>query len=67
MFWGSERSRRAAAQKPESDEDCGRLARRDRRVIRPEDLKDEEIALIAVAKVPPEYDHLDAELVDWQP
>jgi len=41
-----------------------RLKRRDRRVIRAEDLTDEELALIEAAEVPAEYAYLDAELED---
>ena len=41
-----------------------RLKRRDRRVIRAEDLTDEELALIEAAEVPTEYAYLDAELED---
>jgi PHD/YefM family antitoxin component YafN of YafNO toxin-antitoxin module len=50
-----------------SADEYARLKRRDRRVVRAEDLSDEEIALIAKAEVPAEYAHLDAELKDWQP
>jgi PHD/YefM family antitoxin component YafN of YafNO toxin-antitoxin module len=50
-----------------SAEEYSRLARRDRRVIRPEELREEQVALIAKAEVPPEYAHLDAEAADWQP
>ncbi|HEY1750351.1 MAG TPA: type II toxin-antitoxin system prevent-host-death family antitoxin [Caulobacteraceae bacterium] len=39
-----------------------RLKRRDRRVVRAEDLTDEELALIEKAEVPAEYAYLDAEL-----
>lgn len=44
-----------------------RLKRRDRRVVQPEDLTDEEAALIAAAEVPAEHAHLDAEIKDWRP
>ena len=50
-----------------SAEEYARLSRRDRRVIRAEDLTDEEIAAIASAEVPSEYAHLDDELKDWTP
>jgi PHD/YefM family antitoxin component YafN of YafNO toxin-antitoxin module len=50
-----------------SAEEYGRLARRDRRVVRPEDLTEAQIALIAKAEVPAEYAHLDAEATDWKP
>ena len=50
-----------------SAEEYGRLMRRDRRAIRPEDLSEEDLALIAKAEVPAEYTHLDAELADWKP
>lgn len=36
-----------------------------RRVIRPEDLTDEELELIAAAEAPPEYAHLDEEVGEW--
>lgn len=49
-----------------SVEEYERLKRRDRRVVRLEDLSDEEMALIAQAEVPPEHSHLDAELKDWR-
>jgi len=35
---------------------------RDRRVILPEDITDEELALIEAAEVPAEFAYLDAEL-----
>jgi PHD/YefM family antitoxin component YafN of YafNO toxin-antitoxin module len=41
-----------------------RLKRRDRRVIRAEDITDEELALIEAAEVPAEFAYLDAELED---
>jgi len=44
-----------------------RLICRDRRAIRPEDLSEDDLALIAKAEVPAEYAHLDAELTDWKP
>jgi PHD/YefM family antitoxin component YafN of YafNO toxin-antitoxin module len=51
-----------------SAEEFNLLARRDRRIIRPEELTDEQVALIAQAEVPPEYGHLDAEVpADWKP
>jgi len=50
-----------------SAEEYSRLTRRDRRVIHPEDLTEEQVALIAQAEVPPEYAHLDAEAADWRP
>jgi prevent-host-death family protein len=50
-----------------SVEECDRLKRRDRRVVRLEDFTDEEMALIAQAEVPAEHAHLDAELKDWRP
>lgn len=48
-----------------SADEYGRLKRRDRLVVRPNELSDEEIALIAKAEVPSEQAHLDAELKDW--
>jgi hypothetical protein len=50
-----------------SAEECTRLARRDRQVIRPEELTEQQVALIAKAEVPPEYAHFDAEAADWRP
>jgi len=50
-----------------SVEEYERLKRRDRRVVRLEDFTDQEMALIALADVPAEHAHLDAELKDWQP
>ncbi len=44
-----------------------RLKRRDRRVISPADLTDEEVALIARVEAPAGYEHLDDELKDWKP
>ena len=40
---------------------------RDRLVVSAEDLTDQELGLIAEAKVPAEYGHLDAELENWKP
>lgn len=44
-----------------------RLKRRDRRVVRIEDLTDDELELIAQAEVPAEFAYLDAELENWKP
>lgn len=44
-----------------------RLKRRDRRVVRIEELTDEELELIAQAEVPAEFAYLDAELENWKP
>lgn len=44
-----------------------RLKRRDRRVVRVEDLTDEDLDLIAQAEVPAEFAYLDAELENWKP
>lgn len=44
-----------------------RLRSRDRRAIRAGELTGDEIALIAEAEMPAGYEHLDAELADWQP
>lgn len=49
-----------------SVEDYARLKRRDRRVMRVEDLTEEEVALIASAEVPSAYAHLDDEIKDWR-
>jgi prevent-host-death family protein len=45
-----------------SAEEYRRLKRRDREVIRVEDLGDEEVAKIARGRMDPRHDHLDAEL-----
>ena len=50
-----------------SVEEYERLKRRDRRVVLTGDLSDEEIDLIVKSKMPPGLEHLDAELVGWQP
>lgn len=51
-----------------SAEEYARLARRDRQVLRAEELTDAEAELIAKAEVPAEYAYLDAELGDdWSP
>lgn len=44
-----------------------RLKRRDRRVVRVEDLTDEELELIATAEIPPEAAEFNDELNDWTP
>ncbi len=44
-----------------------RLKRRDRRVVRAEDLTEDEVAAIAQAEVPAAQAHLDDEIADWQP
>ncbi len=44
-----------------------RLKRRDRRVVKVEDLTEEEVALIARSEVLAEHAHLDAELKNWKP
>ncbi|HLY57868.1 MAG TPA: type II toxin-antitoxin system prevent-host-death family antitoxin [Stellaceae bacterium] len=48
-----------------SAEEYARLSRRDRRVVRAEDLTDAEIEAIARSEVPPEHAHLDELLKDW--
>jgi prevent-host-death family protein len=50
-----------------SVEEYARLRQRDRRVIRPEDLSDRELDLIAKAEVPAGHGDLDAELDGWTP
>jgi hypothetical protein len=50
-----------------SAEECTRLKRRDRRVVRTGELNDEDIAWIANAEVPAEHANLDEELKDWRP
>jgi PHD/YefM family antitoxin component YafN of YafNO toxin-antitoxin module len=50
-----------------SAEEYERLRRRDRRAITPEELTDEDAALIAKAEVPAEYAYLDEEIKDWRP
>ena len=47
-----------------SAEEYDRLRRRDRRVIRAEEITDEELNLISAAEVGREFDHLNAELDD---
>ena len=44
-----------------------RLKRRDRRVVRIEDLTDEDLELIAQAEPSATFAHLDAELENWRP
>ncbi len=44
-----------------------RLMRRDRVVITPGELSDDEIARIAAAEVPAEHAHLDDEIKNWRP
>ena len=44
-----------------------RLMRRDRRVVVPGDLTDQELDLIVKAEVPAEYAYLDEELANWRP
>jgi PHD/YefM family antitoxin component YafN of YafNO toxin-antitoxin module len=50
-----------------SSEEYERMRRRDRRVIRVEDMSDEEIEEIMQQRVPEEYDYLNDELKDWTP
>ena len=50
-----------------SAEEYGRLKRRGRRALSIDELTDEEIALIAKAEVPAEYNYLNEELKDWHP
>jgi PHD/YefM family antitoxin component YafN of YafNO toxin-antitoxin module len=50
-----------------SADEYARLKRRDRRAVALEDFTEEEMALIAKAKVPSEHAHLDDELKDWRP
>ncbi len=50
-----------------SVEEYERLKRRDRQVVRAEDLTEDETALIAQAEVPAAYASLDEEIADWQP
>jgi PHD/YefM family antitoxin component YafN of YafNO toxin-antitoxin module len=50
-----------------SSEEYERMRRRDRRVIRAEDMSDEEIEEIMQQRVPEEYDYLNEELKDWKP
>lgn len=50
-----------------SIEEYSRLARRDRRVILPEELTEKQAALITKMEVPAEHAHLDAEATDLQP
>ena len=50
-----------------SSEEYERMRRRDRRVIRVEDMSDEEMEEIMQQRVPEEYDYLNEELKDWTP
>lgn len=50
-----------------SVEEYDRLSRRDRCVLRPEELTEEQATLIARTEVPAEHAHLDAEVGDWRP
>lgn len=50
-----------------SSEEYQRMCRRDRRVIRVEDMSDEEMDEILNQRVPEEYDYLNEELKDWKP
>lgn len=50
-----------------SSEEYERMRRRDRRVVRTEDLSDEEMEEILRQEVPAEYDYLNEELKDWKP
>ena len=50
-----------------SSEEYERMCRRDRRVIRVEDLSDEEMDEMLNQRVPEEYDYLNEELKDWRP
>lgn len=47
-----------------SVEEYQRLKRRDRQVLRLDDLTDEDLAAIAKAKVPDEFTHLNEEVKD---
>lgn len=44
-----------------------RLRRRDREVLTVDAFSDDELAAIALARVPERFAHLDAELKDWTP
>jgi prevent-host-death family protein len=50
-----------------SAEEYARLKRRDRRVLIPSELTEEEAAAVQVAQVPPEFAHLDDEIKNWKP
>ena len=50
-----------------SADEYGRLKRRDREVLRLEDLTDDDVAQIMKARVPARYKHLDKELKGWRP
>jgi PHD/YefM family antitoxin component YafN of YafNO toxin-antitoxin module len=50
-----------------SSDEYERMRRRDRRVVRVEDLSDEEFEEIMQQRVPEEYDYLNEELKDWNP
>lgn len=50
-----------------SAEEYARLKRRDRHVVRADQVSEDDLALIAKAEVPVEFAHLDAELKDRKP
>lgn len=50
-----------------SAEEYARLKRRDRHVVRADQVSEDDLALIAKADVPAEFAHLDAELKDRKP
>ena len=50
-----------------SSEEYERMRRRDRRVIRAEDMSDAEMEEILNQRVPEEYEYLNDELKDWKP
>jgi len=49
-----------------SAEEFHRLKRRDRQAINAGELADRHVAAIRDARVPDQYEHLDAELKDWK-
>ena len=50
-----------------SAEEYARLKRRDRHVVRVDQVSEDDLALIAKTEVPTEFAHLDAELKDRKP
>jgi prevent-host-death family protein len=50
-----------------SAEEYARLKRRDRQVLLPGDLTDEELEATAKSEVPAEFNCLNEELKDWKP
>jgi prevent-host-death family protein len=50
-----------------SAEEYHRLKRRDRKVLRLDDMTPEDIEVISKTEMDPKYNYLNEELKDWQP